>query len=217
MNYFEKLENSAMENFSNYDGFSGFVDAYDYADGQGSGDAMASLPYVINIANSTTAPVSNVVFLNANLAGNGTAPAFGNDAAISITMDGNYTYAEFLQNIKSEPFKVGITHLESSNTSQPYKTLTITNRDANGRKLETPMTPRKSPDQFQAGVALIKTPFTVNSNTSITTTILGSAILTVSLYPSTEINVARSLDGRSVAKDYLRPNLSNTPNGGLIG
>lgn len=220
MNYFEKAENFANENFSNYDGWSGFVDDYNYADGQGSATALASLPYVINIANSTTDDVSSVIFLDANKAGNASAPAFGNDAAISITMDGNITYAEFLQAIKSEPFKVGLMHLQSSNTSQPYKQLTITNREANGRKLELPITPSLDPMQQQAGVSIVRYAFTVNAFTSITTTILASATLTVSMYPMQQINVARSLDGRTVAKDYSRPNLSQfqaPTGGGLIG
>ena len=88
MNYFEQAENFANENFSNYDGWSNFTDDYNYADGGSEATALSSLPYVINISNSTTAAVSNVTFLNANLAGNATAPAFGNAAAITITMDG---------------------------------------------------------------------------------------------------------------------------------
>lgn len=219
MNYFEKAENFANENFSNYDGWSNFTDPYNYADGAGSGSALASLPFVINIENSTTDDVASVVFLNANLAGSASAPAFGNNAAITITMDGTITYAEFLQSIKSEPFKVGQMYLESANTSQPYKTLTITNREANGRQLTTPINPRRDPKQFQAGVVVVEAQFTVDSFTSISTTILASSSLTVSLYPMEQINVARSLDGRTVAKAYARPNLSqDQPNrGSLIG
>jgi hypothetical protein len=221
MNYFERAESFANENFSNYDGWNNFTDAYNYADGQGSASALASLPFVINISNSTTDDVANVVFLNANLAGNATAPAFGNNAAITIVMDGGViTYAEFLQSIKSEPFKVGQMYLESSNTSQPYKALEITNREANGRKLVTPVNPRRDPMQFQAGVVIVKAEFTVDAFTSITTTILASADLTVSLYPKEQLNVARSLDGRTVAKQYARPDLSQfqaPTSAGLIG
>lgn len=220
MNYFEQAENFANENFSNYDGWNNFTDAYNYADGQGSATALASLPYVINIANSTTDDVANVVFLDANKAGNATAPAFGNDAAISITMDGTITYAEFLQDIKNSPVKIGEMHLESSNTSQPYKTLTIKNREANGRELSLPVTPRKDPMQYQAGVSIVRYAFAVNGFTSITTTILASATLTVSLYPMEQVDVSRSLEGRSVSKQYARPNLSQIQlptNGGLVG
>jgi hypothetical protein len=221
MNYFEKAESFANENFSNYDGWSNFTDDYNYADGQGSGTALASLPFVINIANSTTDDVADVIFLNANLAGSASAPAFGNDAAITITMDStDISYAEFLQSIKSEPFKVGQIYLESANTSQPYKALTVINKDSTGRKLTTPINPRRDPNQFQAGVVVVKSEFTVDSYTAISTTILASATLTISLYPKEQLNVARTLDGRTASKMYARPDLSqnlSAGNGRLIG
>lgn len=220
MNYFEQAENFANENFSNYDGWSNFNDAYNYADGGSEGTALSSLPYVINISNSTTADVSSVVFLNANLAGNTTAPAFGNAAAITITMDGTITYAEFLQSIKSSPFKVGQVYLQSANANQPFKTLTIVNREATGRKVELPINPRLDPMQNQAGVSIVRTAFTVDAFTSISTTILGSATLTVSLYPQEVIDVARSLSGQTVAKAYSKPNLSQLQmpsSNGLVG
>lgn len=220
MNYFEQAENFANENFSNYDGWSNFNDAYNYADGGSEGTALSSLPFVINISNSTTADVSSVTFLNANLAGNASAPAFGNAAAITITMDGTVTYAEFLQDIKSSPFKVGQVYLQSANANQPFKTLTIVNREANGRKVELPINPRLDPMQNQAGVSIVRTEFTVDAFTSITTTILGSATLTVSLYPKEQINVARSLSGQTVAKAYSKPNLSQLQmpsSNGLVG
>jgi len=220
MNYFDQAENFANENFSNYDGFSNFNDAYNYADGGSEGTALSSLPYVINIANSTTADVSSVVFLNANLAGNSTAPAFGNAAAITITMDGTITYAEFLQSVKSSPFKVGQMYLQSANANQPLKTLTIINREATGRKVELPINPRLDPMQNQAGVSIVRTSFTVDAFTSISTTILGSATLIVSLYPQEVIDVARSLSGQTVAKSYSKPNLSQLQmpsSNGLVG
>lgn len=221
MNYFEKAESFANENFSNYDGWSNFTDDYNYADGQGSGTALASLPFVINISNSTTDAVENVIFLNANLAGSASAPAFGNNVAITITMDSTViSYAEFLQSIKSEPFKVGQVYLESSNTSQPYKALTVINKDATGRELSTPINPRRDPNQFQAGVVVVKTSFTVDAFTSISTTILASSDLTISLYPMEQLNIARTLDGRTASKMYARPDLSQnlgTGNGRLIG
>ena len=220
MNYFEQAENFANENFSNYDGWSNFTDDYNYADGGSEATALSSLPYVININNSTTAAVSNVTFLNANLAGNATAPAFGNAAAISITMDGTVTYAEFLQDVKSSPFKVGQMYLQSDNAAQPFKALTITNREANGRTVTLPINPRLDPMQNQAGVSIVRTSFTVNSFTAISTTILGSATLIVSLYPMEVINVARSLSGQTVSKAYSKPNLSQLQmpsSNGLVG
>jgi hypothetical protein len=218
MNYFETAESFANENYSNYSGseWNNFVDAYAYADGGAEQDIASSLPFVININNSTTADVSSVVVLNANTAGNASAPAYGNNSAITITMDnGDITYAEFLQDIKSSPFKVGQIYLQSANASQPFKALTIKHRESNGIVRSIPVSPRVDPMQNQSGVTIVKYQFPVNAYTSITTTILASATLTMSLYPSEQINVARSLSGQDVTKAYARPSLSQLqiPNG----
>jgi hypothetical protein len=220
MNYFDEAENFANESYSNYGGneWDNFQDEYNYANGGGQ-EALASLPFVINIANSTTVDVASVVILSANLGG--TAPNFNNDVAITITMDnGDVTYAEFLQDIKSSPFKVGMMYLQSANTSQPFKALTITHRESNGRKVTLPVNPALDPMQQQSTVSIVKAQFPVNAYTSITTTILASATLIMRLYPSEQLDIARTLSGQTVSKDYSRPNLSQAQSnsrGGLIG
>lgn len=214
--YFSDAINFANENYSNYDGWDNMSeDTYDYAADQynyaseGVGhEAKASLPFILNIANSTTDDVSSVVFLgaNSNLFG---ATNFGNAASITITMDnGNVTYTEFLESIKSEPFKVGLMYLQSSNTSQPFKQLVINYREPNGRETTLPVSPALDPMQQQGGVTIVKHKFPVNAFTKITTTILASATLTVRLYPSEQLDISRGLSGRSVGKNFSRPNLS---------
>jgi hypothetical protein len=222
-NYFSKAETAAHENFSNYAGdeWNNFNDDYNYADGNSAEtEALASLPFVINIANSTTNDVSSVTILGSNGALFG-ATNYGNNAAITITMDnGDVTYTEFLESIKSEPFKVGMMYLQSSNTSQPFKQLTITYKETNGRKVTLPISPALDPMQQQSGVTIVRHQFPVNAFTSISTTILASATLTMRLYPSQVLDIARSLSGQSVAKGFSRPNLSQFQlpvNRGLVG
>lgn len=216
--FFEQAENYANENYSNFggwdnaDGYDSYNDPYDYANGGASAaPSAASLPFIINIANSTTTDQTSVVFLGAN-SNLYNATNFGNDAAITITMDnGDVTYTEFLESIKSEPFKVGFMYLQSSNTSQPYKQITITYKEPNGKKTTVPVTPALDPMQQQSGVTVVKTVFPVDAFTECSTTILASATLTVRLYPMEQLNIARGLEGRSVAKPYSRPNLSQAP------
>jgi hypothetical protein len=215
-NYFSDAMNFAQENYSNYDGWDS-ADSYDYmgadeynyaSEGIGA-EAKASLPFIINIANSTTDDVSDVVFLGANSNANSTATNFGNVAAITITMDnGTVSYIEFLESIKSEPFKVGLMYLQSANTSQPFKQLTITYREPNGREVTLPVSPALDPMQQQGGVTIVRHKFPVNAFTKITTTILASATLTVRLYPMEQLDVSRGLSGRSVGKAFSKPNLS---------
>ena len=207
-NYFEDAMNFANENYSNYDGWSNAVaDPYNYAEGE-STEAKASLPFIINIANSTESDVSSVVVLgsNSNLYG---ATNFGNAAAITITMDnGDVTYTEFLESIKSEPFKVGLMYLQSANANQPFKQLTIEYREPNGRKVTLPVTPALDPMQQQSGVTIVRHKFPVNAFTKLSTTILASATLTMRLYPMEQLDISRGLIGRSVGKGYSKPNLS---------
>jgi hypothetical protein len=224
--FFDQAYNQAHENYSNFSNYGGddwnnMVDEYNYADGgDGHGSPAASLPFVISIANSTASAVASVNILgaNSNLFG---STNFGNAAAITITMDnGDVTYTEFLESIKSEPFKVGLMYLQSANTSQPFKQLTLEYREPNGRKTTLPITPALDPMQNQAGVTIVRHKFPVNSFTKIQTTILASATLTMRLYPMEQIDVARGLVGRNVAKGYERPNLSQfqmPTNRGLVG
>ena len=164
--YFDEAEFYANENYSNAGGEWSNFDSYDYFDnynyasggGHSNANPAASLPFILNIANSTTADVAGVSILGANV--NINAANQGNVAAITITMDnGTVTYIQFLQSIISEPFRVTV----------------------------------------------IRHMFPVNANTSISTTILGSATLTLRLYPSEVLDISRSLTGMSANKNFASP------------
>ena len=211
--YFDEAEFYANENYSNASGWSGF-DEYDYFGGSGedynyasgntNANPAASLPYILNIANSTTDDVTSVTVLGANV--NIGAANQGNVAAITVTMDnGTVTYLQFLQSIISEPFRVGLMYLQSANASQPFKQLTISYTEPNGRVVTTPITPALDPMQQQSGVTVIRHMFPVNANTSLTTTILASATLVLRLYPSEVLDISRSLTGRQVNKNFGNP------------
>ncbi len=226
--YFDEANYFANDNYSNYDGWNqmtggayNYMDDYDYAGGGNQQSPKASLPFILSIANSTTDDVSSVNILgsNANLFN---ATNFGNATAITITMDnGDVTYTEFLESIKSEPFKVGMMYLQSANASQPFKQLTIEYREPNGRKVTLPVSPALDPMQQQSAVTIVRHQYPVNAFTKIQTTILASATLTLRLYPMEQLDLARGLTGRSVAKPYSQPNLSQfqpvIPNQGLVG
>jgi len=220
-NYFEEADYHANENYSNYGGNDwsnlAYDSGYNYAEGGASASPKASLPFIVNVENTTAADVASVNILgsNSNLFG---ATNFGNPAAIVITMDnGDVTYTEFLESIKSEPFKVGLLYLQSANTSQPFKQITIEYREPNGRKVTLPVTPALDPMQQQSTVTIVRHQFPVNAFTKLQTTILASATLTLRLYPSEQLDISRGLIGRSVAKDYSRPRLSQLEVPGLQG
>lgn len=226
--YFEMAQEEAHESFFSADGF---VDDYgnftdgNYISGRGYNNANfasgasapvaqvnsapTSLPFVLSIANSTTNNVSNVVILgsNANLFN---ATNFGNVAAITITNQtggGIISYTSFLENVKSNPFKVGKMYLQSTNNNQPFQALNIVTQKADGSSLSIPITPVIDPMQQQSGVTIISVPFDVNAFTTITTTILSNATLTMILYPAQDINVARGLSDNPASRGYSNPNI----------
>ena len=210
--YFDEAEFYANENYSNAGGEWSNFDSYDYFDnynyasggGHSNANPAASLPFILNIANSTTADVAGVSILGANV--NINAANQGNVAAITITMDnGTVTYIQFLQSIISEPFRVGLMYLQSADALQPFKQLQIEYTEPNGRVVNTPLTPALDPMQQQSGVTVIRHMFPVNANTSISTTILGSATLTLRLYPSEVLDISRSLTGMSANKNFASP------------
>ena len=217
-NYFADAYDYANNNYSNANGgWDNFTDQYNYMDNAGvsapsNASPSNSLPYVFSIANSTASNVTGVVILGANINTVG-ATNNGNAAAITITYSsGSVTYAQFLENLKSNPFKVGKMHLYSTNASQPFQTLTFTQPEPNGASRTWPMVPQLDPLQNLNNVTILSYQFSVNAMTLITTTILASATLVMSLYPMEEMNVARGLDGRDVAKMYGAPRLSQLPN-----
>lgn len=225
-NYFSDAERYAQDTYSNANGDDewnnlSYDSGYNYADAPASLDVVkSSLPFIINIENTTASDVASVAILgsNSNLFG---ATNFGNPAAIVITMDnGDVTYTEFLESVKSEPFKVGLMYLQSANASQPFKQITLEYREPNGRKVTLPITPALDPMQQQSGVTIVRHQYPVNAFTKLTTTILASATLTLRLYPAEQLDISRGLIGRSVAKGYARPNLSQFQmpvNRGLVG
>lgn len=220
--YFDAAESHA-NNFSNANGqygWQGFTgDGYNYMDNGGVGaeapsnaNPSDSLPYVIIVTNSTASAVSSVVILGANVNTGSGVTNFGNVAAITITMDsGDTTYAQFLESIKSQPFKVGLTHIEGSSSAQTFKAWTFTEKSSNGRVTTYPVTPRLDALQQQNTVTLLKNKYTVDAWTQLSTTIVANGTLTVSIYPMNELNVARGLEGRQVEKNYAAPGLSSLP------
>jgi len=219
--YFNEAYDYA-NNYSNANGgwgstnWAGFTDQYNYMAQAGAGvpsnaNPSTSLPFTFVIANSTTNDVSSVVLLGSNTNSVG-ATNFGNVAAITITMQtGAITYQSFLESVKSNPFKVGLMHFSSTNTTQPYQAWTFTQAYPNGASNTLPLQPLEDPNQNQAGVTIVKYQFSVNAYTSMTTTILASATLYVRMFPIQEINVARGLDNRAVEKEYSAPQWSQLP------
>jgi hypothetical protein len=202
--YFADARNSANNNFDSFDGGE-FLNA-NGGSSAGLGGAT-SQPYILSIANSTTAAVASVIVGGAYT--NLQATNFGNNVAITISMGiSGLTYGEFLYQSMNKPFVVGLTYLSSANASQVLETLTITQKDINGNQSSKTIVPTIDPYQQQTGKVAITFNWKFDGFTLVTiSSILGSATLTMYLYPAENVATGRALTGGSVVKGFGNPDV----------
>ena len=177
---------------TNYAGDSEFLGI----DGSGGSSAglggSTSQPYILSVANSTTAAVGSVKLFNAY--GNLQATNQGNVAAITISMGiSGLTYLEMLYQSMNKPFTIGLTYLSSANASQVLETLKISQKDINGNESQKTVAPTIGPYQQQEFVTISQ--------------ILGSATLSMYLYPAENVAAGRALTGGQVVKGFSNPDV----------
>jgi hypothetical protein len=208
--YFGAAKKSAQNFYSNFGGaYSNVVPQYSYADASMGAGQATSEPFNFIIANSTSVDIANVTLLDSF--NNLSASNFGNDVAITITMDnGDTTYTGFLQSLGTQPFNIGEFYINSSNSSQVSKALTVKWRDNSGTTMTKLYYPKIDPTQFVTTVLIVrpKELIPVDGYTSISFTLLGSATLNLALYPAQIIDNARPLIGRAAEQAFSPANLS---------
>ena len=202
--YFADARAAANENFNSMSGS-------DYLNASGGLSAglggATSQPYILSIANSTTAAVANVLVGGAYT--NLQATNFGNNAAITISMGiSSLTYGEFLYQSMNKPFVVGATYLSSANASQVLETLTIAQKDINGNESSKVIVPTIDPYQQQTDKVVIAFNWKFDGFTQVTiASILGSATLKMYLYPAENVSTGRALTGGSVVRGFSNPDI----------
>tara|TARA_R110000803_G_scaffold133104_1_gene200323 strand:+ start:3246 stop:3938 length:693 start_codon:yes stop_codon:yes gene_type:complete len=212
--YFSDARETANESFNSMDG-SEFLNA-NGGSSAGLGGAT-SQPYILNIANSTSSAVANVVVGGAYT--NLNATNFGNVAAITITMGiANLTYTEFLYQSMNKPFVVGLMYLSSANASQVLETLTIKQKDINGNESSKVIVPTLDPYQQQGDKIAISFNWKFDGFTSVTiASLLASATLKAYLYPAENVSTGRALTGGSVVKGFASPDIVKKDKVEVIG
>tara|TARA_R110000824_G_scaffold178585_2_gene358376 strand:- start:301 stop:993 length:693 start_codon:yes stop_codon:yes gene_type:complete len=212
--YFSDAREMANESFNSMDG-SEFLNA-NGGSSAGLGGAT-SQPYILNIANSTSSAVTNVVVGGAYT--NLNATNFGNVAAITITMGiANLTYTEFLYQSMNKPFVVGLMYLSSANASQVLETLTIKQKDINGNESSKVIVPTLDPYQQQGDKIAISFNWKFDGFTSVTiASLLASATLKAYLYPAENVSTGRALTGGSVVKGFASPDIVKKDKVEVIG
>ena len=199
MNTLEKYDRMAeQESFVGFDSFE------DISMASGTVSARSTEPYVLTIANAGGATETAVIFGRNRFAG---AANFGSGANITVGMAvPAVPYAQLLQQSASEPFEVVKVRLSSTSVTQLDQSFTYVKTDSNGQEARTPITTSSylSPDQFQNTLRDIDYRMEVDGNTHLELPVLAATALTMSVYISAKVNIAKPLIGKGAVTEYSK-------------
>jgi len=203
MSYFDDSE--GFDGDSSADGYSG-DDAMSYATG-GSQNVGISDPYVISYQNTTSSNVTAILFGYNDYFG---STNYGNPTAVVITNLQGGTYGRLIAQSNNKFFKIGKWRFQSTVPSQLQQTLTINHVDANGKQYSTPLNLSIMRDAYQqqSDILDVTKPVTVDGNTYVTFTLIGSTTLTISMFPVAVLSGKAKLNGGAYDNTARAPRLS---------
>jgi hypothetical protein len=221
-NYLARAQRSAMENFSNADGF---IDddlsfsGEDFFNAQGNSmigqqAAQTSQPYIIDITSTSGSAVSNFEVLgsyqyinNAGFTPNGELTIGSITVSSGIS---DISYREMLYQFMNNPYSVGLTYIQSATANQVLETLSVNTKDANGNLAQKTLVPTIDPYQQQTTIIAMKYAYRIDGFTKIIIRqILANATVKLYFYPADNINLARALGGQSVSKQFGSPKVAS--------
>jgi hypothetical protein len=225
-NYLARAQRSAMENFSNADGFidndlsftgDDFFNAGGNSMGQGMGQgqqAQTSQPYIIDITSTSGSAVTNFEVLGSYQYINNAGFTAGGDLVIgSITISSgisDISYREMLYQFMNNPYSVGLTYIQSATANQVLETLSVNTKDANGNLAQKTLVPTIDPYQQQTTIIAMKYAYRIDGFTKIIIRqVLANATVKLYFYPADNINLARALGGQSVSRQFGTPPVTN--------
>lgn len=223
-NYIQNARNFANENYTNFSGnqpvyanYTGnqFPANVGYKQANGGGVAQAQ-PYIIQISNASATAVSNFDVLGAYKYLQST----GFDSNGSLTVNGvtissgisNISYRDFLWQSTNQPFRVGLTYIQSvsGSAAQITSSFVLDTKDANGNQALRTIVPTISPNQFQTNIVAVEQEYSIDGNTKLTfNSIAASVVINIQFYPAANVNLAAALPngGGNVAQQYGNPNV----------
>ena len=175
--------------------------------------APESQPYIITVSNASATQINGFNIW-------GAATYLGNTfTAGSLTISGvtlssaisNITYYEMLQQSNNNPFTVGRTYLASisGSASQVIQPLTINTKDSNGNQASKILPSPLSPNQYQSGVYENRMPYRIDGLTTVSISVLASAVFQIYFYPSFNVNLARTLGDQGLGRQFAAPQIGS--------
>jgi hypothetical protein len=219
--YLANAQRSAMENFSNADGFidndlsftgDDFFNAA--GDSMSQGSVQQSQPYIVDITSTSGAAVANFEVLGSyQYINNAGFTAGGNLVIGSITISSgisDISYREMLYQFMNNPYSVGLTYIQSATANQVLETLSVNTKDANGNLAQKTLVPTIDPYQQQTTIIAMKYAYRIDGFTKIIIRqVLANATVKLYFYPADNINLARALGGNSVSRQFGSPSVTN--------
>ena len=234
--YMQNARNFANETYLNADGFidddtNYFTGNEDYFSADGmpmasmpQASAPVSQPYIVTVSNASATSVSSFDILGAySYINGGSMPSTptgtvtfssgnmvvtGTGYGITVSSGiANVTYQQFLYQSMNSPFSVGMTYIQTANSTQLTQPVVINTQDANGNQALKTLVVTIDPYQQQTGVVAVKQLYRIDGYTKLTFSVLASVVVTFQFYPADNINLARGLSGRPASRQFSRPNI----------
>ena len=235
-NYLAMARSRANERFYGADGFIdddlNFAgdDSFFGADGDAmSPVAPTSQPYILTVTHTGASNYTSGIdilgaFTYLNTAPTGyawssgsltLANGFGGFITIASALS-NVNYQQLLFQTMTNPYSVGMMYIQAGSnngtstgyTSQIVTPITLTTQDANGNQAQKTLTPTVDPYQQQTNVLALRQPYRMDGFTKLTIPVVyAQTTITIRIYPSDTINLARGLAGRSVSQEYGNPGI----------
>jgi len=162
------------------------------------------IEYLNNNATSTNVIVFNANFATSKLPSGQFIPNNGNNPKVTVpsTIGGGIPYSAFLQSIKSQPFRFNKVYIQSNNSQQLTQTMRFIYANSFGNIKTDIVSPKLDPMQNQSTVLMQSAEMVVDGYSSVRFTLLGNTTVTLSFYPSQELNLANNLIGEDAIQKY---------------
>ena len=133
-------------------------------------EIMTSLPYVVNIENTTDKIIENVSLFFGNNQNELSFDKKGNYVANGLIISSgipNVTYKHIVKNFITNKFNIGLTYIQSVTENQVLEKFTYNHQNSNGVFYGRVITPTIDPYQEQTNIVCLKTEYTLDGDTEI--------------------------------------------------
>jgi hypothetical protein len=133
-------------------------------------EIIPSLPYIVNIENTTDKIIENVSLFFGNNQNELAFDKKGNYVANGLIISSgvpNVTYKHIVKNFITNKFNIGLTYMQSATSNQVLEKFTYKHQNSNGVFYGRTITPTIDPYQQQTNIVAVKTEYTLDGDTEI--------------------------------------------------